>query len=215
MRHEEGRWHALLEARILRIARHADHLDCNIAVGAIHKLKMAPDGRSLTKDFSRHRFVDDGHARTTLRVGGRQVPSRDQRYAHGLEEVPPGNLNKCVLWKADTIWLHGFFPFAPRDERHHRHRTRLNTGNGFDGSHDPLVYIKDTRRTVTLQGRINPKHQQVVGVEPDIDLAEIVKGAHQEPGADEEHDADGDLRCEKGLARNPAGNASLLRAGFQ
>ena len=107
--------------------------------------------------------------------------------------------------QAGAIRLHGFFPFVPRDERHHRHRAGLNAGNGFDCSHDPVVQVKDARRTVALQGRIDPEHQQVVGVEPHVDLAEIVERAHQEPGADEEHEADGDLRGEKRLGWQPRG----------
>ena len=111
----------------------------------------------------------------------------------------------AFLRQAGAIRLHRFLPFVPRDEWHQRHRGGLDAGHGFDGRHDPFVQLERARRTIALQGRIDPEHQHVVCVEADIDLAEIVESAHQEPRAHEERQADRHLRDEKRLGGKSTG----------
>ena len=77
------------------------------------------------------------------------------------------------------------------------------------------VLVEHPSRRLTLNDRVYPEHEQVVGVEADVDLAEVVKRPHEESSARKKDEADCHLHSEKRLAQDAVRDTSPLRACFE
>src|SRR5262249_29973696 len=146
-----------------------------------------------------------GHPWPAFGVGRHQTAASDQWKVDRVEKIPPHGLDEDGLFPACAIRAYEAVPLVTPNKRHRGKRRGPNARNSFDSGYQAVVQVE--RERCRLAGGVDPEDEQVVGVESDLNLAEIVQGADEEGCAGEEHEAYSNLQREKRLGEHRAGHA--------
>ena len=101
----------------------------------------------------------------------------------------------------------------PRKKGGRRPAHRLDAGDGPQRVGRVAIERVDARSIVAVEARVDVEERQVVRVEPDVDVPQVLQRSEKQPGADQQHEGDRDLRHEQ---HAPHGRASAgdAAAGF-
>ena len=152
------------------------------------------------------RFAHDHHARSAPAIVGREVASRGQPDPHRLEipgrhEPHPG-ADRAFHFDRAALGYQAVAAAA----RAHRHLGRQTGGrNAGSRSHFNGQAREGLGDPVPLQVPVSrqrdPGAQHAGGIEARVDALEVHGRPDQEPGADEQHDRDGDLHRDEAAAQ--------------
>ena len=189
---------------------------------AVAQREPAADRILARPQPSCHRFVDDGNFRPARPIGRRKQTPFHQRRADRIEKLR----SDLVAAEPHPLGLGALAPLdgnralgIPSDEKLARDGCALDARNGTRLRTGPLEVVDALSRG--WENRAGELHQQhAFRVEPRIHVLDVQQTASEQPGADEQHDRERELRRDERFSKLARGGPdrtappALLKGGL-
>ena len=209
MRHEDLPAHALARTLVERVGHDADDLDGQLGLWPAAPPETFADGARALEEVLGEAAIDDRHGRVLLEVHPREVPAFEERDLHRLEvagrQRVHERLHVFAVRSAVPLDRHRAVPLVPAQDGHGGHPGRRDARRRAQAFEQILIELHPARTVVAVERRRQLEGDEVVERHPRVGLLQVLEAADEEPGAEEQQEAERDLRGHQPL---PAGTAT-------
>ena len=143
------------------------------------------------------RLVDDRHLRRAEGIGARELTALHQRDAHRLEVAGTDGVERRVGVGIgpglEPFHDQAVAPVVAREHRHQRGDDGGDAGHGRQLVFHPLEQLAGALGGVRVQLGGDAEQHHVIGLEPEIDAADVVEALGEQPGRHQQRHRHRDL----------------------
>ncbi len=206
--------HAFARALVELVFDDADDLDVQLRLRPVAPADVAADDVDGLEEVLGELPIDDGDARPAVLVvvppggliGQPEVAAGQHLHAHRLEipgrqRVHEG-LHVLAVRGLVALDRHRAVPFVASEDSHLRGSRGADAGDRLDALEELVLEVRAARVVVAVQARIDLERDEVLGlVDAGVGATQVLQAAREQPGAEQQQEAEGDLRGDQALAQ--------------
>ena len=212
---------ALARPFVERVGDDADDLDVELRVGPVAPAEPLADRAGALEEVPRELLVDDRHSAAAsgsassnwlYLIRFAEVPTFENRDLHRLEvagrQRVHERLHVLAVGRLVALDRHRAVPLVAAQNRHGGLAGRLHAGRRSQVLEQVTIELRAALVGVAVERRRELEGHEVVELDARIGGAQVLQAAHEKAGAEEQEEAERDLRGDQALAEEerPAGS---------